>query len=88
MNNGVYFWAAGGLSGGNNVNFTFCVPVNRKYLTPLIKSIITFDMKHNAEIQACDLCLEIDELNFLMDHLDSTNFARVCHYLISCASYR
>nr|XP_012234426.1 PREDICTED: 26S proteasome non-ATPase regulatory subunit 2-like [Linepithema humile] len=59
----------------------------RKRLTPLIKSIISFDMKHNAEIQACDLCLEIDELNFLAEHLDSTNFTRVCHYLISCAAY-
>ncbi|KMQ97312.1 26s proteasome non-atpase regulatory subunit 2-like protein [Lasius niger] len=59
----------------------------RKRLTSLIKSIIAFDMKHNAEIQACDLCLEIDELNFLAEHLDSTNFARVCHYLISCAAY-
>ncbi|XP_050460857.1 26S proteasome non-ATPase regulatory subunit 2-like [Cataglyphis hispanica] len=59
----------------------------RKRLTPLIKSIISFDIKHNAEIQACDLCLEIDELNFLAEHLDSTNFTRVCHYLISCAAY-
>ncbi|XP_070164472.1 26S proteasome non-ATPase regulatory subunit 2 [Polyergus mexicanus] len=59
----------------------------RKRLTPLIKSIISFDIKHNAEIQACDLCLEIDELNFLAEHLDSTNFIRVCHYLISCAAY-
>ncbi|XP_072751071.1 26S proteasome non-ATPase regulatory subunit 2 [Anoplolepis gracilipes] len=59
----------------------------RKRLTPLIKSIVSFDIKHNAEIQACDLCLEIDELNFLTEHLDSTNFARVCHYLISCAAY-
>ncbi|EFN71995.1 26S proteasome regulatory subunit rpn1 [Camponotus floridanus] len=59
----------------------------RKRLTPLIKSIVSFDVKHNAEIQACDLCLEIDELNFLAEYLDSTNFARVCHYLISCAAY-
>ncbi|XP_032680120.1 26S proteasome non-ATPase regulatory subunit 2-like [Odontomachus brunneus] len=59
----------------------------RKRLVPLIRSIIAFDMKHNAEIQACDLCLEIGELNFLAVHLDSTNFMRVCHYLISCAAY-
>ncbi|EFN83314.1 26S proteasome non-ATPase regulatory subunit 2 [Harpegnathos saltator] len=59
----------------------------RKRLSPLIRSIIAFDMRHNAEIQACDLCLEIDELDFLAVHLDSTNFTRVCHYLISCAAY-
>ncbi|XP_018312678.1 26S proteasome non-ATPase regulatory subunit 2 isoform X2 [Mycetomoellerius zeteki] len=59
----------------------------RKRLTPLIKSIIAFDTRHNAEIQACDLCLEIDELNFLTEDLEPTNFARVCYYLISCAAY-
>ncbi|XP_018353244.1 PREDICTED: 26S proteasome non-ATPase regulatory subunit 2-like isoform X2 [Trachymyrmex septentrionalis] len=59
----------------------------RKRLTPLIKSIIAFDTRHNAEIQACDLCLEIDELNFLAEYLEPTNFARVCYYLISCAAY-
>ncbi|XP_011693011.1 PREDICTED: 26S proteasome non-ATPase regulatory subunit 2-like isoform X2 [Wasmannia auropunctata] len=59
----------------------------RTRLTPLIKSIIAFDVRHNAEIQACDLCLEIDELNFLEQCLDPTNFARECHYLISCATY-
>ncbi|XP_028044916.1 26S proteasome non-ATPase regulatory subunit 2 [Monomorium pharaonis] len=59
----------------------------KKRLTPLIKSILAFDMRHNAEIQACDLCLEIDELNFLEEYLEPTNFARVCHYLISCAAY-
>ncbi|XP_018362423.1 PREDICTED: 26S proteasome non-ATPase regulatory subunit 2-like isoform X1 [Trachymyrmex cornetzi] len=59
----------------------------QKRLTPLIKNIIAFDTRHNAEIQACDLCLEIDELNFLAEYLEPTNFARVCYYLISCAAY-
>ncbi|CAK9806013.1 26S proteasome non-ATPase regulatory subunit 2 [Anthophora quadrimaculata] len=59
----------------------------RKELTPLVKSIIKFDMKHNAEIPGCDLCLEIDQLNFLNDYLDSRNFERVGRYLESCAAY-
>ncbi|KAF7383393.1 hypothetical protein HZH66_012743 [Vespula vulgaris] len=59
----------------------------RSQLTPLIESIVKFNMKHNAEIQACDLCLEIDQMNFLHDYLDSNNFSRVCHYLTSCAAY-
>ena len=45
-------------------------------------------MKHNAEIPGCDLCLEIDQLNFLNESLDITNFERVCRYLESCAAYR
>lgn len=72
----------------NKIDVKLYCSRHRKRLTPLIKSIISFDIKHNAEIQACDLCLEIDELNFLAEHLDSTNFTRVCHYLISCAAYR
>ncbi|KAK2587152.1 hypothetical protein KPH14_002910 [Odynerus spinipes] len=59
----------------------------RSQLTPLVKSIIKFNMKHNAEIQACDLCLEIDQMNFLHEYLDSNNFSRVCHYLTNCAAY-
>ncbi|XP_029042494.2 26S proteasome non-ATPase regulatory subunit 2-like [Osmia bicornis bicornis] len=59
----------------------------RQQLTPLAKSIVKFDMKHNAEIPGCDLCLEIDQLVFLNDYLDSTNFERVCRYLEGCAAY-
>ncbi|XP_043489338.1 26S proteasome non-ATPase regulatory subunit 2-like [Polistes fuscatus] len=59
----------------------------RSRLTPLIESIVKFNMKHNAEIQACDLCLEIDQIHFLQDYLDCNNFLRVCHYLTSCAAY-
>ncbi|KAF3421321.1 hypothetical protein E2986_10349 [Frieseomelitta varia] len=59
----------------------------RTKLTPLVKGIIKFDMKHNAEIAGCDLCLEIDQLNFLNEYLDNTNFERVCRYLESCAAY-
>ncbi|XP_015433041.1 PREDICTED: 26S proteasome non-ATPase regulatory subunit 2-like [Dufourea novaeangliae] len=59
----------------------------RNQLTSLVKSIVKFDIKHNAEIPGCDLCLEIDQLNFLGDYLDSTNFRRVCRYLEGCAAY-
>ncbi|XP_076221243.1 26S proteasome non-ATPase regulatory subunit 2 [Nomia melanderi] len=59
----------------------------RKRLELLIKHIVQFDMKHNAEIPGCDLCLEIDQLNFLGDYLDNRNFERVCRYLEACASY-
>lgn len=59
----------------------------RTELAPLVKGIIKFDMKHNAEIPGCDLCLEIDQLNFLNESLDITNFERVCRYLESCAAY-
>ncbi|KAL1138199.1 hypothetical protein AAG570_009891 [Ranatra chinensis] len=60
---------------------------NKEELLPLVESIIKFDMKHNAEIQACDLLMEIDKLELLDDHMDSTNYPRVCLYLVNCAVY-
>lgn len=51
-------------------------------LLGLVESIIKFDMEHNAEIQACDLLMEIDRLDMLDKHMDMTNYSRVCLYLI------
>lgn len=55
--------------------------LDKEKLLPLIESIIGFDMRHNAEIQACDLLMEIDRLDLLDKHMDSTNYPRVCLYL-------
>lgn len=49
-------------------------------LLSLIKSIVAFDMKHNAEIQACDLLMEINRLDLLQ--VDKSNYLKVCLYLI------
>lgn len=54
--------------------------VNKDKLISLIKSIVAFDMKHNAEIQACDLLMEIDLLELL--EVDKSNYLKVCLYLI------
>lgn len=58
---------------------------NRNKLLSLIKSIVAFDMKHNAEIQACDLLMEIDRLDLLQ--VDKSNYLKVCLYLINCSIY-
>lgn len=55
--------------------------MDKNKLLPLIESIVGFDMRHNAEIQACDLLMEIDRLDLLDKHMDSTNYPRVCLYL-------
>ncbi|KAG7308547.1 hypothetical protein JYU34_005765 [Plutella xylostella] len=60
---------------------------NMDTLLPLVKDVITFDMQHSAEIQACDLLMEIDKLDLLTGHMDASNYPRVCLYLIGCASY-
>ncbi|XP_001607384.2 26S proteasome non-ATPase regulatory subunit 2-like [Nasonia vitripennis] len=56
-------------------------------LLPLVKKILIFDAKHHAEIQACDLCLEIGRLDLLSDCLDENNYSKVCRYLASSADY-
>ncbi|XP_038209901.1 26S proteasome non-ATPase regulatory subunit 2 [Zerene cesonia] len=60
---------------------------NMDTLLPLVRDVIAFDMQHSAEIQACDLLMEIDRLDLLTQHMDQSNYPRVCLYLIGCASY-
>ncbi|CAB4037408.1 26S proteasome non-ATPase regulatory subunit 2 [Paramuricea clavata] len=44
-------------------------------------------MAHNAETDACDLLMEIDRLDYLLDVVESSTYQRVCIYLTSCVSY-
>ncbi|XP_060803455.1 26S proteasome non-ATPase regulatory subunit 2 [Amyelois transitella] len=60
---------------------------NMDTLLPLVRDVVAFDMQHSAEIQACDLLMEIDRLDLLTQHMDQSNYPRVCLYLIGCASY-
>jgi len=60
---------------------------NRKDLLVLANDIIPYDMKHNAEIDACDLAMEIERLDLLEKFVDKSTFQRVCLYLTSCVKY-
>lgn len=51
-------------------------------LLPLVEGVIRFDMRHSAEIQACDLLMEIDRLDLLTQHMEQSNYPRVCLYLV------
>jgi len=62
-------------------------PENTEDILQLVKQIIPYDMKHNAETEACDLLMEIENLDMLLDHVDQTTYARVCLYLSSCVPY-
>lgn len=53
----------------------------------LVKDIVPFHMTHNAEPEAVDLLIEVEQIPMLLEHVDSKNFARTCLYLVSCASY-
>ena len=40
-----------------------------------------------AEPEAVDLLLEVEKLEWLVQHIDAKNFARTCLYLTSCCAY-
>ncbi|CAH8314583.1 unnamed protein product [Eruca vesicaria subsp. sativa] len=57
-------------------------------LMDLVRQIVAFLMKHNAETEAVDLLMEVEDLDLLLDHVGRTNFRRTCNYLTSAAKYR
>jgi len=63
------------------------ITVSNSQLLELVDQIIPFNMTHNAEPEACDLLMEVEQLPRIIDHVDTTNYERVCAYLIACSSY-
>lgn len=59
----------------------------RKALLGLAKQIVPYHMAHNAEAEACDLLMEIEQLQLLQEYVDKEAFPRVCLYLTSCVPY-
>jgi len=59
----------------------------REQLTALVQQIIPFQMTHNAEAEACDLLMEIEQLEILEQFVDEAAHNRVCLYLSSCVPY-
>ncbi|XP_070532657.1 26S proteasome non-ATPase regulatory subunit 2-like [Ptychodera flava] len=60
---------------------------HREKLTTLAKEIVPYNMKHNAEAEACDLLMEIERLDLLDHYVDESAYPRVCLYLVSCVNY-
>ncbi len=63
------------------------VKITREDLLPLAKEIAIFYMKHNAEADACDLLMEIEQVELLFDYVEKETYQRVCLYLLSCVPY-
>ncbi|XP_055949286.1 26S proteasome non-ATPase regulatory subunit 2-like [Argiope bruennichi] len=61
--------------------------VYQKQLEKLASQIIPYHMAHNAEADACDLAMEIEHLDMLIDYVDEDAFPRVALYLTSCVPY-
>ncbi|WZZ02541.1 hypothetical protein YC2023_088462 [Brassica napus] len=43
--------------------------------------------QHNAETEAVDLLMDVEDLDLLLEHVDKTNFKRTCNYLTTAAKY-
>ncbi|KAK0406710.1 hypothetical protein QR680_018750 [Steinernema hermaphroditum] len=57
----------------------------RQALLVLVKEIVAYCMKHNAEVDACDLLVEIERLKLLEEFVVEAEYERVCRYLLSLA---
>lgn len=58
----------------------------REELLTLAKDIVAHNVKHNAEVEACDLLFEIERLDLLVDYVEEVDHARVCLYLLRCST--
>ncbi|KAK9860437.1 hypothetical protein WJX84_011035 [Apatococcus fuscideae] len=56
-------------------------------LLALVKQIAPHHMAHNAEPEAVDLLLEVEQLAWLKQYVDEKNYSRTCLYLLSCCAY-
>lgn len=61
-----------------------------KYISELVElslKIVQYFLKHNAEGDAVDLLLEVEQIEKLIEFVDDSTFSRVCLYMVSCVPY-
>lgn len=75
------------LSGEIATNWPEASEPFRLRLIDLIQQIIPYNMAHNAEAEACDLLMEVENLDLLEQYVDESAYPRVCLYLQSCVPY-
>ena len=54
----------------------------------LVDEIIPFNLSHNAEVEAIDLLIEVEQLDKIKDQVNKDSTPRVARYLIACADYQ
>lgn len=53
----------------------------------LVNIIVEYFMRHNLEMEACDLVIEIEDSDIVVKFVDETCYNKVCLYLESCIRY-
>eukprot|EP00041_Stephanoeca_diplocostata_P037281 m.1401556 g.1401556 ORF g.1401556 m.1401556 type:complete len:909 (+) comp25008_c0_seq5:69-2795(+) len=70
-----------------NERITANPPVKTDDILALTERIVPYYMQHNAEADACDLTMEVDRLELLVQYVDKKASQRVCLYLLSCVPF-
>lgn len=79
------------LSGQISAEYADCVsaeppkPVDE--IMALANVIVPYYMTHNAEAEGCDLAMEVESLQLLIDSVHTDAVSRVTLYLLSCVPY-
>ena len=60
---------------------------NKLKMVNLAKNIVPSQMRHHAEAEACDLLMEVEQLDLLHQYVDDSAYNRVCLYLVSCVPF-
>lgn len=56
-------------------------------LLSMARLIVPYLMSHNTEAEACDLLMEIERMDMLLEFVDATVYNRVCSYLKRYSTY-
>lgn len=76
----------GALNGESNMRTASEYEDSREYkitdLRTLGSELVTFFLKHNAEADAVDLLLEIEDIRSIIDKVDDKTWPRVCQYMV------
>ncbi|OCF41675.1 26S proteasome regulatory subunit N1 [Kwoniella heveanensis CBS 569] len=63
-------------------------PEGLKYTTEQLRALalelVGFFLKHNAEADAVDILLELENIEAIVELVDDKTFERVCRYMVSC----
>ena len=57
-------------------------------LLELVRQVVPYHMRHNAEPEAVDMLLEVERLDWLAEHVDDKNYSRSVAVAVMCGGYR
>ena len=59
--------------------------ITQEKILHLADIVIPYFIEHNGETEAVDLLSEIDNIELMSEYADSTNYNRICKYMVACA---